>query len=215
MTNKLRIEPIVSCDFCLVNGFIIQKFLWMSRISILTPISLPTWSSIGIGQTKDVKVFRLVTRGTFEELRYLRQVYKTQLNSETIVNLKDTARAKPKRTFRGVAGDTSRKGELFGLENLLKFHDGNFFNYGANVSESKQLGVDVHGTDDLLEQVQDMDEEELDAIGDAENVFEDLARGTRTTGGIFFIWFRWRWFAHLLSHYSVVDFFSFSVLFQY
>ena len=156
----------------------------MSQISIFTPISFLTSSSTGIGQTKDVKVFRLVTRGTIEELKYLRQVYKTQLKSETIVNLEETSRAKSKRIFRGVEGDTSRKGELFGMENLLKFHDGNFFNYAANVSESKQFGVDVHGTDDLLEQVQDMDEEELDAIGDAENVFEDLARCIETKGRI-------------------------------
>ena len=114
-------------------------------------------------------------------------MYKTQLKSETIINLEETARAKSKRIFRGVEGDTSRKGELFGLENLLKFHDGNFFNYAAKVSESKQFGVDVHGTDDLLEQVQDMDEEDLDAIGDAENVFEDLARCTEVKGRIFLI----------------------------
>lgn len=129
-----------------------------------------------IGQTKDVKVFRLVSRGTIEELKYLRQVYKTQLQKETIVNVEDTDRSKAKRLFRGVEGDKSRKGELFGIENLLKFKDGHFINYASKVSESKQYGVGVHGTEDLLKQVQDMDEEEFDAIGDDGNVFEDLAR---------------------------------------
>jgi SNF2 family DNA or RNA helicase len=62
-----------------------------------------------IGQEKDVKVFRLVSRGTIEELKYLRQVYKTQLTTETIVDLKDGDRKKSARLFRGVAGDTSRR----------------------------------------------------------------------------------------------------------
>ena len=129
-----------------------------------------------------MKVFRLVTRGTIEELKYLRQVYKTQLKSETIVNVEETARSKAKRLFRGVEGDKSRQGELFGLENLLKFKDGNFINYAAKGSESKQFGIDVHGTDDLLEQVKGMGEEQLDALGDAENIFVALARRTETKG---------------------------------
>lgn len=131
-----------------------------------------------IGQTKNVKVFRLVSTGTIEELKYLRQVYKTQLQKETIVDLEDTDRAKSKRLFRGVEGDKSRKGELFGIENLLKFKDGHFMNYASKVEESKQYGVGVHGTEDLLEQVKDMDEEELADIGADGNIFSDLAQAT-------------------------------------
>jgi SNF2 family DNA or RNA helicase len=74
-----------------------------------------------IGQKRDVKVFRLVSRGTIEELKYLRQVYKTQLTQETIVDPNDGDREKSARLFRGVAGDKDRKGELFGFANLFKF----------------------------------------------------------------------------------------------
>jgi len=82
-----------------------------------------------------VKVFRLVSRGTIEELKvgdneldwlwtfepnliplafillpqYLRQVYKTQLKKETIIDVEDLERAKSKRLFRGVEGDKTRK----------------------------------------------------------------------------------------------------------
>jgi hypothetical protein len=66
----------------------------------------------------------------------------------------------------GVAGDVSRKGELFGLENLLKFKDGTFMNYASKMSESKQYGVGVYDTNSLLETVKDLKEDELDAIGD-------------------------------------------------
>lgn len=51
-----------------------------------------------------MKVFRLVSRGTIEELKYLRQVYKTQLQSETIVDVNDSDRQKASRLFVELKG---------------------------------------------------------------------------------------------------------------
>ena len=77
-----------------------------------------------IGQKRDVETVRLVARGTIEELMYARQVYKVQLKKQTLGHNTD-GKAQPK-IFRGVAKDKNRKGELFGIENLLKFKDGSF-----------------------------------------------------------------------------------------
>jgi len=131
-----------------------------------------------IGQQRDVKVFRLVSRGTIEELKYLRQVYKTQLKSETIVDVNDEDRVQSARLFRGVEGDKSRKGELFGLGNLLKFKDGTFMNYSTQSPDNGRYGEDVHRAENLLEAFQDMTEEEIDALDDQHNFFEDLSRRT-------------------------------------
>jgi hypothetical protein len=121
-------------------------------------------------------VFRLVSRGTIEELKYLRQVYKTQLKSETIIDVNNVDRQKASRLFRGVAGDEHRKGELFGLENLLKYRDGTFMNYSSKVVESKRYGIGVHDTMDLLETVKDLSEEDLDNVGGEVSLFEDTMK---------------------------------------
>ena len=77
-----------------------------------------------IGQKRDVDVIRLVASGTIEELKYMRQIYKVhQKTQATEVDKKGTSQ---KRIFRGVEGEEHRKGELFGLENLLQFKDGSF-----------------------------------------------------------------------------------------
>jgi DNA excision repair protein ERCC-6-like 2 len=123
-----------------------------------------------------VKVYRLVLRGTIEELKYLRQVYKTQLQSGTIVDVGDSDREKASRLFRGVAGDGSRKGELFGLENLLKFKDGTFMPYATRMSESKQFGVGVCDRESLLETVKGLTEDQLEAIGEDVDQFAALAQ---------------------------------------
>jgi hypothetical protein len=133
-----------------------------------------------IGQTRDVKVFRLVARGTIEEQKYLRQVYKTQLKSETIVDVKNVDRQKSSRLFRGVAGDDNRKGELFGSENLLKFKDGTFMNYASRKLESRRYGVGVYDTNDLLDMVKDLSEDELNDIGQEGKIFGDLAKCVET-----------------------------------
>jgi hypothetical protein len=77
-----------------------------------------------IGQDRDVEVLRLVARGTIEEQMYARQVYKVQLKKQTLGGNVD-GKNQP-QMFKGVDKDEHRKGELFGLENLLKFRDGSF-----------------------------------------------------------------------------------------
>lgn len=69
-----------------------------------------------IGQTRDVDVFRLVSAGTIEEIVYARQIYKQQQ-----ANIGYTASTE-RRYFKGVQKDKDRKGEIFGLGNLLSFH---------------------------------------------------------------------------------------------
>ncbi|KAJ7079572.1 RAD26-like SNF2 family DNA-dependent ATPase [Mycena belliarum] len=70
------------------------------------------------GQTRDVSVYRLLGAGSVEELIYARQVYKQQqmkIGYEASIQT---------RYFAGVQGDKSRQGELFGLANIFKLHEG-------------------------------------------------------------------------------------------
>jgi hypothetical protein len=86
---------------------------------------MPCSSNCQQGQTRDVTVYRLVTKGTIEELRYLRQVYKIQLRDDTIVDNENPDRETTKeRLFRAVAGDSDRKGELFGAVSTQVVADG-------------------------------------------------------------------------------------------
>ncbi|NXY13162.1 ER6L2 protein, partial [Atrichornis clamosus] len=84
----------------------------------------PTWNPANdlqaidrayrIGQYRAVKVFRLISLGTVEEMMYLRQVYKQQLHCAVI----GTENAK--RYFEAVQGSKQHQGELFGIHNLFK-----------------------------------------------------------------------------------------------
>ncbi|NXE88046.1 ER6L2 protein, partial [Menura novaehollandiae] len=84
----------------------------------------PTWNPANdlqaidrayrIGQYRAVKVFRLISLGTVEEMMYLRQVYKQQLHCAVI----GTENAK--RYFEAVQGSKEHQGELFGIQNLFK-----------------------------------------------------------------------------------------------
>lgn len=87
----------------------------------------PTWNPANdlqaidrayrIGQCRDVKVLRLISLGTVEEIIYLRQVYKQQLHCVAI----GTENAK--RYFKAVQGSKEHKGELFGIHNLFKLRN--------------------------------------------------------------------------------------------
>ncbi|KDO33556.1 hypothetical protein SPRG_01594 [Saprolegnia parasitica CBS 223.65] len=68
-----------------------------------------------IGQTRDVKVFRLITLGTIEEMIYARQIYKQQLTDTTL-----KGKMGP-RYFEAIIGVKGQHGELFGIRNLLQF----------------------------------------------------------------------------------------------
>ncbi|USP76280.1 hypothetical protein yc1106_03554 [Curvularia clavata] len=94
-----------------------------------------------IGQTRNVEVFRLVSSGTIEEIVYARQVYKQQQ-----ANIGYNA-SEERRYFKGVMDQSSKKGELFGLENLFSFQENNVVLRGimhkTNVAESK-AGVNAY-----------------------------------------------------------------------
>ncbi|TPX18060.1 uncharacterized protein E0L32_011879 [Thyridium curvatum] len=68
-----------------------------------------------IGQVRDVDVFRLISAGTIEEIVYARQIYKQQQ-----ANIGYNASSE-RRYFKGVQQDSGRKGEIFGLDNLLTY----------------------------------------------------------------------------------------------
>nr|XP_057926588.1 DNA excision repair protein ERCC-6-like 2 isoform X2 [Doryrhamphus excisus] len=84
----------------------------------------PTWNPANdlqavdrayrIGQCRDVTVLRLISLGTVEEITYLRQIYKQQLQS-SVVGIESA-----RRYFEAVQGHDSHKGELFGINNLFR-----------------------------------------------------------------------------------------------
>ncbi|NXN83687.1 ER6L2 protein, partial [Bombycilla garrulus] len=84
----------------------------------------PTWNPANdlqaidrayrIGQHRAVKVFRLISLGTVEEMMYLRQVYKQQLHCAVI------GAENARRYFEAVQGSKEHQGELFGIHNLFK-----------------------------------------------------------------------------------------------
>ncbi|KAM9093956.1 DNA excision repair protein ERCC-6-like 2 isoform X1 [Sarcophilus harrisii] len=84
----------------------------------------PTWNPANdlqaidrayrIGQCRDVKVFRLISLGTVEEIMYLRQVYKQQLHCVVVGS------ENAKRYFEAVQGSKEHQGELFGIHNLFR-----------------------------------------------------------------------------------------------
>ncbi|KAI6524262.1 hypothetical protein MCOR10_004952 [Pyricularia oryzae] len=92
-----------------------------NKVVIFDPHWNPSWDlqaqdrAYRIGQTRDVDVFRLVSQGTIEEIVYARQIYKQQQ-----ANIGYNA-SNERRYFTGVQQDNSRKGEIFGLENIFTF----------------------------------------------------------------------------------------------
>ncbi|XP_035022492.2 DNA excision repair protein ERCC-6-like 2 isoform X1 [Hippoglossus stenolepis] len=84
----------------------------------------PTWNPANdlqaidrayrIGQWRDVTVFRLISLGTVEEVIYLRQVYKQQLQSSVV------GKESSRRYFEAVQGHGVHRGELFGIKNLFR-----------------------------------------------------------------------------------------------
>ncbi|KAH9906766.1 P-loop containing nucleoside triphosphate hydrolase protein [Xylariomycetidae sp. FL2044] len=69
-----------------------------------------------IGQVRDVEVYRLVSTGTIEEVTYARQIYKQQQ-----ANIGYSA-SNERRYFKGVQEDSDRRGEIFGIQNLLTYN---------------------------------------------------------------------------------------------
>lgn len=88
------------------------------------------------GQKNPVQVFRLISQGTVEELVYMRQLYKKTLQ-DVILDVatgvstrigddddEDDESLNTFRQFEGIQGDSSCRGELFGMENILQYHEG-------------------------------------------------------------------------------------------
>lgn len=95
-----------------------------------------------IGQTENVSVFRLVAKGTVEEIIYMRQLYKQELKKVVLqreershdskipvqfefnrqISYADHNSRHP-RNFEGVEGDSECRGELFGIQNLMQFSE--------------------------------------------------------------------------------------------
>lgn len=96
-----------------------------------------------IGQKAHVSVYRLVSKGTVEELAYMRQLYKQQLQQTVLGSHHHHQKKKHHNNaaggedeeiessaadagfrrghFEGIEGETTMRGELFGVENLFQF----------------------------------------------------------------------------------------------
>ncbi|KAF1837166.1 hypothetical protein BDW02DRAFT_586916 [Decorospora gaudefroyi] len=112
-----------------------------------------------IGQTRNVEVFRLVSSGTIEEVVYARQIYKQQQ-----ANIGYNA-SEERRYFKGVMDESSKKGELFGLENLFTFQENSVLlrdiMHKTNVAESK-AGVNAY--DFWVDESQHLDSDDEDVL---------------------------------------------------
>lgn len=101
--------------------------------------------SFRIGQKKDVTVHRLIAQGTIDELKYLRQIYKLHLKQETFRSAEGSEAKAPPRVFLGVEKDKTRKGELFGMENLLNFSKDSSFMEKVWKTDKKRRSSDSRG----------------------------------------------------------------------
>ncbi|QIW98937.1 hypothetical protein AMS68_004455 [Peltaster fructicola] len=123
-----------------------------------------------IGQTRDVDVFRLISKGTIEENIYARQIYKQQQ-----ANIGYTASAE-RRYFKAVQGDDSKKGEMFGLANLLAPQADSValrdIVNKTNIAETR-AGVEVVGLD--LEAYSDDSLEDDASFDDPDRALSELA----------------------------------------
>ncbi len=122
-----------------------------------------------IGQKRNVRVVRLISKGTVEEMIYLRQIYKEHLKQDT---LEEDDNGEAPRVFRGVQGDKYRKGELFGTENLFRFKEhGSFlqdiYNVGSNPrnrGKSDSSGFEIHDSGKVSEVLLGMTDEQKERV---------------------------------------------------
>ncbi|BFI27867.1 DNA excision repair protein ERCC-6-like 2 [Marchantia polymorpha subsp. ruderalis] len=118
--------------------------------------------SFRYGQVRHVTVYRLLAAGSLEELIYTRQIYKQQLFNIGVSG------ANEKRYFEGVQGSKEHKGELFGIDNLLRDLSDEVFAEGIiedheerllrvqheNAVQVKEIGEVVHAETDGVEDVE-------------------------------------------------------------
>ncbi|XP_048065793.1 DNA excision repair protein ERCC-6-like 2 isoform X1 [Megalobrama amblycephala] len=129
----------------------------------------PTWNPANdlqaidrayrIGQCRDVTVFRLISLGTVEEIIYLRQIYKQQLQSSVI------GRENARRYFEAVQGTDGKAGELFGTRNLFRLQtDGTCLTHCILEREGRvEVGIMTARTQALDERMQEPDPRSADA----------------------------------------------------
>lgn len=121
-----------------------------------------------IGQTRDVEVFRLVSSGTIEEIVYARQIYKQQQ-----ANIGYNA-SEERRYFKGVMDQASKKGELFGLENLFTFQEHSVLlrdiMHKTNVAESR---AGVSAVDFQFDETQYSSDDDEDILSNKNLGLED------------------------------------------
>ncbi|KAL9951050.1 hypothetical protein ACROYT_G043643 [Oculina patagonica] len=122
LVHEFNVDPSIS--LCLVStkaGGLGLNFTGANVVIIFEPCWNPSSDlqaqdrAYRIGQRRDVRVYRLISSGTIEEMMYLRQVYKQQLANIAVGGTNE------RRYFTGVEGEKDRKGELFGLENLFSY----------------------------------------------------------------------------------------------
>ena len=110
-----------------------------------------------LGQMREVRVYKLVSRGTIEELTLMRQLYKNKVTGSAI-EAKQTKGEYADRRFKGVKG--KRDGELFGLGNLLKYSEDSSFLNDILEAEGDEIDEDQLG-EKLSEKKDDVAIQEL------------------------------------------------------
>ena len=136
-----------------------------------------------LGQMREVRVYKLVSRGTIEELTLMRQLYKNKVTGSAI-EAKQTKGEYADRRFKGVKG--KRDGELFGLGNLLKYSEDSSFLNDILEAEGDEIDEDQLGEklsekkDDAAVQELMGQKEEEEAAKEAESKAEAKAPAKRS-----------------------------------
>lgn len=146
----------------------------------------PTWNPANdlqaidrayrIGQCRDVTVFRLISLGTVEEIIYLRQIYKQQLQLSVI------GQENARRYFEAVQGTDSKAGELFGTRNLFRLQtDGTCLTHRILEREGQvEVGIMTARTQALDERMEEPDPRSADAA--TEQTGGSTGSGLKTAG---------------------------------
>ncbi|XP_039535916.1 DNA excision repair protein ERCC-6-like 2 [Pimephales promelas] len=146
----------------------------------------PTWNPANdlqaidrayrIGQCRDVTVFRLISLGTVEEIIYLRQIYKQQLQLSVI------GQENARRYFEAVQGTDSKAGELFGTRNLFRLQtDGTCLTHRILEREGQvEVGIMTARTQALDERMEEPDPRSADAA--TERTGGSAGSGLKTAG---------------------------------
>ena len=111
-----------------------------------------------LGQMREVRVYKLVSRGTIEELTLMRQLYKNKVTGSAIEAKQRKQGEYDDRRFKGVKG--KRDGELFGLGNLLKYSEDSSFLNDILEAEGDEIDEDQLG-EKLSEKKDDVHVQEL------------------------------------------------------